>query len=146
MFGIKNKKIEKLIKINDNLNNENINLKEKNESLTAKDLEHTNKITLLESQLFEAESEKLKLCGVLNDLKDKMKSIYGRNVWLVKYNNHLLKEINRLKQEIETKSSLIKVLPPDRTKGIQKTRLKNRVRTYQAKEILKSKTNNDNLN
>lgn len=110
--------------------------------------ELNNSIEFKDSQLFEAEENAIKLNGIINDLQEHIKVLNGRIGGLTKYNNRLCAENKYLKQQLKGNKSdpKIQVLPPDKTKYIQKTRVKNKVKNYQAKEILKSKTNDDNLN
>ncbi len=123
------------------VNDDNASLKNCKEELN-------NSIEFKDSQLFEAEENAIKLNGIINDLQEHIKVLNGRIGGLTKYNNRLCVENKYLKQQLKGNKSdpKIQVLPPDKTKYIQKTRVKNKVKNYQAKEILKSKTNDDNLN
>lgn len=138
MFGRKKRIIKKLKETNVSLLKDLESINSKLEDKENKISELNNKIKFKDSQVFEVEENNVKLCKIIDNLKNDLKVGRGRNGGLVKYNHRLLEKIKKLEQENESKPK-VKILPPDRSKSAQKTRLKNQVKNYQVKEILKSK-------
>lgn len=115
-----------------------------------------DKINLyLEAAKFE-ESCKFEVEGDLEKLAKKYKHVSGALGGYKKENNKLRQEINDLKIENKDLNSKLKdlmsdrylrvKLPAQKSRVIQKTRLKNRVVNSSAKEILKSKSESEEEN
>lgn len=110
-------------------------------------LEAEERMQILSDKIDKLEADKKKLVGKIGGLSSGNNKLKKKNRNLAIDKRNLLKKINayekseeeRLKKTWDNKEYISKKLPPMKSKP-QKTRLKNRVKNYQAKNILKELT------
>lgn len=123
----------------------------KQKDIEIKELKDKNNLYLEAAKL--EESCKFEVEGELEKLAKKYKRVSGALGGYKKENNKLRQEINDLKEENKDLNNKLKdlmsdrylrvKLPPQKSRVIQKTRLKNRVVNSSAREILKEKSESE---
>ena len=126
----------------------------KQKDIEIKELKNKNNLYLEAAKL--EESCKFEVEGELEKLAKKYKRVSGALGGYKKENNKLRQEINDLKEENKDLNNKLKdlmsdrylrvKLPPQKSRVIQKTRLKNRVVNSSAREILKEKSESEEEN
>ena len=126
----------------------------KQKDIEIKELKNKNNLYLEAAKL--EESCKFEVEEELEKLAKKYKRVSGALGGYKKENNKLRQEINDLKEENKDLNNKLKdlmsdrylrvKLPPQKSRVIQKTRLKNRVVNSSAREILKEKSESEEEN